>query len=426
MKTINLVFQVHHPFYFQTYRFMDVMTDKSYYDEKKIEKEIADYAINYYLPTNEFLLKLISNKRNKLKIAFYISGTAIDLFTIYQPEVISSFRQLADSGNVEFLGGTNSHSLIAMTNHKNELARQVKDYQNKIEFFFGVKPKVFANTDLLYSDLIGKDVGELGYQTVITNGIGKILHWRSPNYVYSNSRSYRQNVLFRNEFLSNQLATTLTELNTQNIKIKTNHYLSMLQSINNEEPLLNIYLDYRFLGGKAMKEKQKFIQSIICQTNNTIRRQFMLPSEITEQYGPVAEISANTPICMVNQFHPDYYPGNELQVEAVKQLFELSEPVSKVDDLNILTDFNNLQTSDHFHLMDDQHPAYNGNGESNFMFKTKYDAFINFMNILDDFNIRLKNEARKNEKKRHRAMLHNNVDKQNGIAATANNAQLQE
>jgi hypothetical protein len=74
--------------------------------------------------------------------------------------------------------------------------------------------------------------------------------------------------------------------------------------------------------------------------------------------------------------------------------------------------------------MDDQHPVYTGNGDSNFMFKTKYDAFINFMNILDDFSIRLKKEARKHERKRHRAAMHNNVDKQNGIATTANNAHL--
>jgi alpha-amylase len=424
MKSINLIFQIHHPFHFQTFRFMDIETGKSYYDEQRIENEITDFATNYYLPTNEFLLKLISNKKNKLKIAFYISGTAIDLFTIYQPEVISSFRKLADTGRVEFLAGTPSHSLITLTNHKSELAKQLKEYQTKIEYFFGKKPSVFVNTDLLYSNLIGKDIEELGYQTIITNGIGKTLHWRSPNYVYSNCLNARQNVLFRNEYISNQLANTFTHIDQQNRKIKTEDFLTVLQSINNEEPLLNLFLDYSLLGGQSIDEKQKFMQSFISHINKEGQRSFNFLSEISEHYGAVAEINAGVPICMVNRFHPDYYPGNELQMEAIKQLYALGKLVDEVDDIQLLTDWNYLQTSDHIHLMDDQHPVYTGNGDSNFMFKTKYDAFINFMNILDDFSIRLKKEARKHERKRHRAAMHNNVDKQNGIATTANNAHL--
>lgn len=424
MKSINLIFQIHHPFHFQTFRFMDIETGKSYYDEQRIENEITNFATNYYLPTNEFLLKLISNKKNKLKIVFYISGTAIDLFTIYQPEVISSFRKLSDTGHVEFLAGTPSHSLITLTNHKNELAKQLKEYQTKIEYFFGKKPSVFANTDLLYSNQIGKDIEELGYQTIITNGIKKTLHWRSPNYIYSNCLNSRQNILFRNEYLSNQLANTFTHINQQNRKSKTEDLLSLLQSFNNEEPLLNLFLDYSLLGGKSFDEKQKFMQSLISYINKAGQRSFIFLSEISEHYGAIAGINAGVPICMVNHFHPDYYPGNELQMEAIKQLYALSELIAEVDDIQLLTDWNYLQTSDHFHLMDDQHPAYNGAGDSNFMFKTKYDAFINFMNILDDFTLRLKKEARKNEKKRRRAPLHKNVDKQTSVTTTTNNTQF--
>jgi len=126
---------------------------------------------------------------------------------------------------------------------------------------------------------------------------------------------------------------------------------------------------------------------------------FVLPSEIAEIYGPVAEINANEPICWLNNFHSYYYPGNELQVEAIKQLYILKAIVDNIDDINLQKDWQYLQTSDHVHLMDDQHPAYYGNNNSNFIYKSKYDAFINFMNILDDFRIKILEKAKEKEKK---------------------------
>jgi alpha-amylase len=213
MKSICLCFQVHHPFHFQTYRFLDVGSTKSYYDDPRIEREINEAATNFYLPSNDFLLKLIHKCKGKLKLAFYISGTAIDQFLMYEPEVLTSFRQLADTGQVEFLGGTSSHSLISLTKHKTEFVRQLKDHQSKIAYHFGKKPSVFVNSDLLYSDLIGKDVSESGYRSMITNGSRKTLIWRSPNYVYSNCIKPKMHVYFRNELISDELAGNLNRLN---------------------------------------------------------------------------------------------------------------------------------------------------------------------------------------------------------------------
>ncbi len=400
MKNILLCFQVHHPFHFQTFRFLDIGTNKSYFDDLRIEREINEAATNYYLPVNDFLLKLIKKNKGKLKLAFYISGTAIDQFLMYEPEVLASFRQLADTGHVEFLGGTSSHSLISLTNRKDELVNQLADFQAKINYLFGKKPTVFVNSDLIYSDLIGKDVADSGYKAMITNGSRKTLIWRSSNYVYSNCIQPKMHVYFRNEMISDEFTNIL---NCQNSDVKdtsANNFISILRNLNQDEPLLNIYLDYKALGGFGIEKKEKFIQSFISHINRMANIDFKLPSEIAEIFGPVAEINANEPICWLNNFHSYYYPGNELQMEAIHQLYMIKEMIDSVDDINLQKDWQYLQTSDHVHLMDDQHPAYFSSNISNCIYKSKYDAFINFMNILDDFRMKILEEIEAKEKRK--------------------------
>ena len=125
---------------------------------------------------------------------------------------------------------------------------------------------------------------------------------------------------------------------------------------------------------------------------------FELPSEIITSYGPIAEIGTDEPVCWTEGFHPSYYPGNELQKEAIKQLFKLADKVESTKNDNIQIDWQYLQTSDHFHLMDHNHPDYQHGNQENRMYKSKYDAYINFMNILSDFKARLKREAKVKKK----------------------------
>lgn len=405
MRNICLCFQVHHPFHFQTFKQSDIGSNKSYYDDQRIEGEINDAVINSYLPTNEFLLELIKKHKGKLKVAFYISGTTIDQFLMYEPQVLNSFRQLADTGQVEFLGGTASHSLITLTNYKKELAHQVKDHQARIEYLLGVTPQVFVNADLIYSDLIGKDIGEAGYRAMITNGCKKTLVWRSPNYVYSNSYRPKMDVYFRNEEVSDEFANKLNNFDSD--QKDANGFLSQITSLRKEEPLLNVFLDYKDLGGGEIEKKQQFMETVVGQINKSSIMSFVFPSEIADRLGSVAPIHASDPICWVSDFHSSYFPGNELQIEAIKQLYMLQNQVAIMDDLNLQKDWQYLQTSDHFHLMDEQHPDYQNNHTGNGIYKTKYDAFISYMNILDDFRLKIHQETERAEKQQTRRQVLN-------------------
>lgn len=398
MENICLFFQIHHPFSFQTFRFFDIGESKSYYDEWRIEREIQDAATNYYLPTNNYFLKLIHQYKGDVKLSFNISGSALDQFLIYAPQLITSFMQLADTGQVEFTGSTDSHSIASLSDKKNEFVQSIKLSQERTEYYFGQKPKLFVNTDLLFNNRIAGIAAEAGYPAILTNGTNKILQWRSPNYLYCAEDQKHITVLFRNENISNELESILINPDKTGARKQIKELLAALDAYRTDEPIINIYLNYKSLGGINRLEKQQLFQTFVTKIIKDKTHNFSLPSQIIEQYGPVSEIGTEEPICWVENFNSAYYPGNELQKEAISQLYKLSKKAKNTNDNNLKIDWKNLQSSDHFHLMDENHPDYNSNYSAQNTFKSKYDAFINYMNILEDFRLRLKAEEAKQKK----------------------------
>ncbi|HIU55085.1 MAG TPA: alpha-amylase, partial [Candidatus Gallibacteroides avistercoris] len=151
MKTICFYFQIHQPFRLKRYRFFDIGSDHYYYDDFNNEEIIHRIAQRSYIPANQTLLEMIRNSNGKFKVAFSISGVALDQLEIYVPEFIDSMKELAKTGCVEFLSETYAHSLSSLIDPI-EFQNQVKEHADRIEMLFGQRPKVFRNTELIYSD----------------------------------------------------------------------------------------------------------------------------------------------------------------------------------------------------------------------------------------------------------------------------------
>lgn len=399
MKNVCLYFQIHHPFSHQIFRFFDIGEGKSYYDDLRIEREIQEAATNDYLPTNDYLLKLLSQHKGNLKLTFNISDTALDQFLIYVPELFTSFRKLADTGNVEFTGNTASHSIVSLADKKKEFIESIKLNEQRTEYYFGQKPTLFVNTDLLFNNLISKTAIKAGYRSILTNGIKRILQWRSPNYLYCSDDPEQIRILFRNEKISNELSDILFNANKVEARKQFEYLFQYINTLPPDEPLLNIYFNYKLLGGSNLQDKQRLFRSFVSKIIKSESYCFNLPSQIIEQYAPISKIGTEEPICWNGNFNPAYYPGNELQKDAIRQLFKLSNKVKASNNSNLKVDWRYLQSSDHFHLMDENHPDYRNNPRDSVIFKSKYEAYINYMNILADFKIRLKNDLKAEKKK---------------------------
>ena len=390
MKSICFYFQVHQPFRYRRYRFFDIGNDHYYYDDYANESILRKVADRCYLPANKLMLELIKKHKGKFKIAYSISGLAIEQFELYAPEVLDSFKALADTNCVEFLSETYSHSLVSLKNQ--ELFRkQVLEHDLMIEKHFGQKPKVFRNTELIYSDEIGALVADMGYKAMVTEGARHILGWKSPNFLYVNAINPRLKVLMRNFKLSDDLAFRFSNKNWNEYPLTADKFAGWINETGTDE-IFNIFLDYEAFGEHQSAETGifNFIEHLPKAVFKHSEMNFVSPSEIAMKVQPVSMVSVPQPISWADEERDlSAWLGNELQDEAFSKLYELADRMSKVTDNAMIKDWNYLQASDHFYYMCTK---FFSDGEVHKYFnpyESPYEAFINYMNVLSDFKLRL-------------------------------------
>ncbi|SHF07383.1 alpha-amylase [Mariniphaga anaerophila] len=408
MKTICLFFEVHQPFRHRKYRFFDIGNDHYYYDDYANETIMRKIAEKSYLPTNRVLLKLAKELNGNFKVAFSLSGVAMEQFELYAPEVIDSFKELTRTGCVEFLSETYSHSLASLKD-KTVFEEQVRLHDQKIFELFGQKPKVFKNTEMIYSDDIGAQVCQMGYQGMLTEGARHILGWKSPNFLYVNARNPRLKVLMRNFKLSDDISFRFSNNNWSEYPLTAEKFTGWLKKLDSNEEVVNLFLSYESFGERQPKESGifEFLErwaQLVAEDNSL---KFATPSQIIKELQPVSVVSVPNPISWADEERDlTAWLGNEMQKEAFENLYELRRRMASCTDPKLIRDWNYLQISDHFYYMStkffssgEAHSYYNP-------FESPYEAFINYMNVLSDFKIRLNAVTPENEKEQEVAALH--------------------
>lgn len=392
MKALCLYFQIHQPLRLRRYRFFDIGNDHYYYDDYTNESIMRQVADECYLPANKIILELLKKNKGKFKISYSITGIALDQFEQYAPEVIDSFKELAKTGDVEFLAETYSHSLASLIN-QDEFVRQVISHSDKIEDLFGSRPTVFRNTEMIYSDEIGEMVANMGYKAILTEGAKHILGWKSPNYLYCNAINPKLKILMRNYKLSDDISFRFSSEGWKEWPLTSTKLVGWLNEMDDKEDVVNIFMDYETFGEHQKKESGIFEflahlpQDVILKS----KYKFSTPSEVAAEFQPIAQAHVPNVISWADEERDlSAWLGNKLQNEAFQKLYALRDDVLAVNDDRINKDWKYLQASDHFYYMCTKF-ASDGDVHSYFNpYSSPYDAFINYMNVVSDFQIRLK------------------------------------
>lgn len=391
MKTICLYFQIHQPFRLKRYRFFDIGNDHYYYNDYTNESSLRKMAENCYLPATKILHQAISDNKGRFKFALSISGTVLDQFELYAPEVLQAFQSLASTGCVEFLSETDSHSLASMVS-KDEFIKQVLLHREKIKKYFNQETKVFRNTELIYSDQIGSDILEIGFDGMITEGARQVLGWKSPNFLYCSALNPRLKLLLRNFKLSDDISIKFSNKNWSEFPLTVEKFKHWLTLLDPKEENVNIFFDFEALGGRqpASSGILNFIYYLPKHLLSDNSFSFSTPSEIINNQQPIAPVSMEYPVSWADEERDiTAWLGNDMQNEAFNKLYSLRESVNQCTDPKILIDWKYLQNSDNFYYMSTKFfsgGAYSINPNP---FNSPYDAFINYMNILSDFTLRV-------------------------------------
>jgi alpha-amylase len=394
MQHICLYFQVHQPYRLKRYRFFNIGEDRHYFDDFENRLHMQRIAYDSYIYTNKILIDLIEKHKNKFKVSFSITGTALEQMQEYAPEVIQSFKELANTGNVEFLAETYSHSLISMYN-KEEFKKQISEHVNTIKQLFGKTPKVFRNTELIYDNLIGETVAEMGFKAMITEGAKHILGWKSPNVLYYNVLKPELKLILKNYKLSDDIAFRFSNTSWSEYPLTARKFASWINELDEKQEVVNLFMDYETFGEhqKAHTGIFEFLKQFPEEIIKLKKFAFVTPTEVAQKHEPVASLNVPYAISWADEERDiTAWLGNEMQKEAFYKLYALTDKVNTIKKPDLMKAWRYLQASDHFYYMSTKilsdgmvHDYFNP-------YNSPYDAFINYMNVLSDYTERV-NEA---------------------------------
>jgi len=402
MASVCFYFQVHQPYRLRNYTIFD--EDAVYFDGLKNEQVCKKVSEKCYMPSNLLLLDLIHKYAGRFKIAFSITGVLLEQLQRYAPQVVSTFKMLSDTGCVEFLGETYYHSLSSLYSQE-EFFKQVEMHRRTIQSVFGLLPRIFRNTELIYNNHLATLIERIGgFDAILAEGADHILGYRSPNFIYRPPNTNKLKLLLKNYRLSDDIAFRFSNRNWSEWPVTADKFASWINAAGNSQSVVNLFLDYETLGEHQWQDTGifEFMRHLPDEILKNPANDFKTPSEVVASYSSVDVVDVPYTVSWADiERDLSAWMGNRMQENALNELYKLEEKVKKANDKGVIDDWRKLQTSDHFYYMctkyfadGDVHKYFNP-------YDSPYDAYINFMNVLDNLSSRCRSTITHQYRDRH-------------------------
>ena len=420
MASIVFYFQVHQPHRLRRYSVFD--SDPFYFEDSKNEAILRKVADKCYRPATQLMLDLVKRHEGNFRISYAITGTVLDQFERFAPDVVDLFVKLAETGCCEFVGETYYHSLSFIYS-QDEFREQVEMHTKKIQNLFGQTPTVFRNTELIYSNQLAyaladlkDEAGKPRFHGTLCEGTDKLLGYRSPNYVYRPPERDGEIVpgrggnpfglLLKNYRLSDDMAFRFSNRSWDEWPLTAEKFARWVHQINGDGYLCNLFMDYETFGEHQWADTGifKFLESLPEKVFDYAPGQnhFITPTEALTNFEPVGVYDVHEYISWADTERDlTAWRGNAMQWNALEECYKLEQAIKQrlvevKGDTNrgeladhLLADWRKLTTSDHFYYMctkyfadGDVHKYFNP-------YDSPYDSYINFMNVLDNVRTRL-------------------------------------
>ena len=399
MTSVCFYFQVHQPFRLRPYSVFD--SDPFYFHNEKNKAIAQKVADKCYRPATMKILDLVKRHEGRFRVSYSISGVALEQFELWLPDVIEMFQQLAATGACEFLGETSHHSLSFLYSRE-EFSEQVSLHEQQLQRLFGRTPKVFRNTELTYSNDLAAHLGAIGkYSAILCEGVDRLLGFRSPNYLYvprgGDPKNARIKLMLKNYRLSDDIAFRFSNRGWSEWPLPAERFAKWVDQINGDGYVCNLFMDYETFGEHQWADSGifEFLDALPEKVFdiNPGKNDFLTPSECVGKFPAVGVYDAPYMTSWADMERDlSAWLGNAMQENAAQELYRLEEPVKArhvAGDEYILEDWRKLTTSDHLYYMCTK---YWSDGDVHKYFSpydSPYDAYINFMNVLDNMRSRV-------------------------------------
>lgn len=404
MLSVCPYFHVHQPYRIKRYRAFDIGNDNQYFNDtgesdlnnRRIIEKVAHKS---YRPMNAVLLELLETHPD-FCFALSFSGTVLDQFADYAPDVLESFQALVATGRVEILADTYHHSLSFFYSVP-EFERQVAKHAKRVHELFGYTPRVFRNTELSYRNDLAKWCEDNGYLGIMAEGWDPVLGWRSPNFVYRPAGCDRIKVLLKNYKLSDDVAFRFGNQGWASWPLSAETYTDWIHAHHGDGQTINLFMDYETFGEHQWEDTGIFnfmrtFPHLLTMRGDTT---FKTPSETITSYADVGEIDVPHVLTWADTDRDlTAWTGNDIQRDAIRVIYEMESDVMQTNDPELIETWRKLQTSDHFYYMCTK---WSNDGDVHAYFspyQSPYDAYIAFMNAISDLQLRVSHAVSELEK----------------------------
>jgi alpha-amylase len=347
MPDVCLYFQVHQP-----HRLLAKQSGTHpFREDDRLNREILNrVADNCYLPANEMFRKRIEESHGLFRMALSISGTVIEQFRKFRPDVLESFQELVATGGVELLAETYYHSLAFLYSEE-EFQRQSDMHLDLMEECFSIRPSVFRNSELIYNNAIAARAETLGFEGVIAEGTPAFTDGLSPNFLYRAPGTARIKTLMRNHTLSDDLAFRFSDPAWGGFPLTWEKFTSWVGQSPGD--LVNLFMDYESIGEHQKKEQGIYefwekVPEVLIESGS----QWVTPSEAVSIY-PAKEEYDCAKVTSWADAERDLsaWTGNAMQKEALAAIHDLGDKVIATGDETLIDTWGSLQSSDHLYWM---------------------------------------------------------------------------
>lgn len=152
-------------------------------------------------------------------------------------------------------------------------------HTNKMQKLFGVKQKVFRNTELIYNNELAEYVEKMGYKGILAEGADHVLGWKSPNFVYQPRNTNKIKLLLKNYKLSDDIAFRFSDKGWPEHPLSAGKYAQWVNKVNGNGICVNLFMDYETFVEHQWKDTGifKFMQKLPSELLKNPNNKFKTP-----------------------------------------------------------------------------------------------------------------------------------------------------
>jgi alpha-amylase len=381
MKQICLIFHNHQPVRLRDYRFYEIGGTNSYFNEEQNKNWLTKTANKKFIPVNKILLDIFNNPHLQFKVSFSFSGSTLDLFETFTPNLIKNLKMMNQIGNVEFLGETYSNVFTKETSH-DDLIIQIENQKKKIFNLFGQIPHSFRNNGSYCNFFLAPILTELGYKVLLNNTAEVFVSLPHPNTIFQFPGRSDMKLLFGNKELSEAIA----EPKDNNFKkpMTADLLLKWINKLPEEENIVTLFIDYSaFIKDQSSDTTlMDFLRELPAKAKES-NIEFITPAEIIKKTNFKAmPISTNSIQSQEKTYKIDA-ADKLLQKEIFDLLFSLKSKVFKTKNDRLIKTWYYLQDYSHFGILDQKIQSTDFKQDG---FQETIGTYFTLRNILQDLS----------------------------------------